>query len=66
MPRALLDVEPARALAVWQRKAADASAAPVSRGAALGASLSLAGRTASTHTITVAITITTRRSRIQT
>jgi hypothetical protein len=46
----LLDVEPARALAVWQRKAADGSAAPVSRGAALGASLSLAGRTISTHT----------------
>jgi hypothetical protein len=42
----LLDVEPARALAVWQRKAADAGAAPVSRGAALGATLSLAGRTA--------------------
>ncbi|MFM9922016.1 DUF5682 family protein [Variovorax sp. H27-G14] len=42
----LLDVEPARALAVWQRKAADASAAPVSRGAALGATLSLAGRVA--------------------
>ncbi|QNK65230.1 DUF5682 family protein [Variovorax sp. PAMC26660] len=42
----LLDVEPARALAVWQRKAADASAAPVSRGAALGATLSLAGRAA--------------------
>ncbi|MDH6170024.1 hypothetical protein M2282_005194 [Variovorax boronicumulans] len=40
----LLDVEPARALAVWQRKAADAGAAPVSRGAALGATLSLAGR----------------------
>ncbi|MGJ7532732.1 MULTISPECIES: DUF5682 family protein [unclassified Variovorax] len=40
----LLDVEPARALAVWQRKAADTSAAPVSRGAALGATLSLAGR----------------------
>ncbi|RQO47747.1 hypothetical protein DBV14_20050 [Variovorax sp. KBW07] len=45
----LLDVEPARALAVWQRKAADASAAPVSRGAALGATLSLAGRTANAH-----------------
>jgi hypothetical protein len=42
----LLDVEPARALAVWQRKAADTSAAPVSRGAALGATLSLAGRIA--------------------
>ncbi|CAA2102465.1 DUF5682 family protein [Variovorax paradoxus] len=42
----LLDVEPARALAVWQRKASDASAAPVSRGAALGAVLSLAGRMA--------------------
>ena len=40
----LLDVEPARALAVWQRKAADAGAAPVSRGAALGATLGLAGR----------------------
>ncbi|SCX73377.1 DUF5682 family protein [Variovorax sp. EL159] len=47
---ALLDVEPARALAVWQRKAADASGAPVSRGAALGATLSLAGRTAGTQT----------------
>ncbi|RSZ45747.1 MULTISPECIES: DUF5682 family protein [unclassified Variovorax] len=46
----LLDVEPARALAVWQRKAADASAAPVSRGAALGASLSLAGRFADAQT----------------
>jgi hypothetical protein len=41
---ALLDIEPARALAVWQRKAADPGAAPVSRGAALGATLSLAGR----------------------
>ncbi|MDM0004426.1 DUF5682 family protein [Variovorax sp. J22G73] len=41
----LLDIEPARALAVWQRKAADMAAAPVSRGAALGATLSLAGRT---------------------
>ncbi|WP_395348628.1 DUF5682 family protein [Variovorax sp. UC122_21] len=39
-----LDVEPARALAVWQRKAADAGAAPLSRGAALGATLSLAHR----------------------
>ncbi|MFV0681505.1 DUF5682 family protein [Ottowia sp.] len=39
-----LRIEPARALAVWQRKAADATAAPVSRGAALGAALSLAGR----------------------
>lgn len=46
----LLDVEPARALAVWQRKAADGSAAPVSRGAALGATLSLAGRMASAQT----------------
>ena len=46
----LLDVEPARALAVWQRKAADASAAAVSRGAALGATLSLAGRTANAQT----------------
>lgn len=39
-----LDVEPSRALAVWQRKAADAGAAPLSRGAALGATLSLAHR----------------------
>jgi len=39
-----LVIEPARALAVWQRKAADPAAAPVSRGAALGALLSLAGR----------------------
>ncbi|WP_426391670.1 DUF5682 family protein [Variovorax sp. R-27] len=46
----LLDVEPARALAVWQRKAADTSAAPVSRGAALGATLSLAGRIADAQT----------------
>ncbi|SOD29980.1 hypothetical protein SAMN05518800_5583 [Variovorax sp. YR752] len=46
----LLDVEPARALAVWQRKAADTSAAPVSRGAALGATLSLAGRIADART----------------
>ncbi|MDP9602533.1 UNVERIFIED_ORG: hypothetical protein J2W38_002320 [Variovorax paradoxus] len=45
----LLDVEPARALAVWQRKAADTAAAPVSRGAALGATLSLAGRLADGH-----------------
>jgi hypothetical protein len=41
-----LAVEPARALAVWQRKAADPAAAPLSRGAALGAGLSLAARTA--------------------
>ncbi|WP_311222164.1 MULTISPECIES: DUF5682 family protein [unclassified Acidovorax] len=41
---AALGIEPARAVAVWQRKAADAAAAPVSRGAALGASLSLAAR----------------------
>lgn len=46
----LLDVEPARALAVWQRKAADTGAAPVSRGAALGATLSLAGRIADAQT----------------
>lgn len=41
---AALGIEPARAIAVWQRKAADPAAAPVSRGAALGASLSLAAR----------------------
>lgn len=40
-----LSLEPARALAVWRRKAADPQAAPVSRGAALGAVLALAGRT---------------------
>lgn len=45
----LLDIEPARALAVWQRKAADTAAAPVSRGAALGATLSLAGRAVGTQ-----------------
>ncbi|GKS93085.1 DUF5682 family protein [Acidovorax sp. SUPP2825] len=39
-----LALEPARALAVWQRKAADPQAAPVSRGAALGAVLALSGR----------------------
>ena len=39
-----LAIEPARALAVSQRKAADAASAPVSRGAALGAAMSLAGR----------------------
>jgi hypothetical protein len=39
-----LAIEPARALAVWRRKAADPASAPVSRGAALGAALSLAGR----------------------
>lgn len=42
--QAALGIEPARALAVWQRKAADPAAAPVSRGAALGASLRLAAR----------------------
>lgn len=41
---AALGIEAARAIAVWQRKAADPAAAPVSRGAALGASLSLAAR----------------------
>lgn len=40
-----LSLEPARALAVWRRKAADPQAAPVSRGAALGAVLALAGST---------------------
>ncbi|MDA7416248.1 DUF5682 family protein [Xenophilus arseniciresistens] len=53
-----LNIEPARALAVWQRKAADPGAAPVSRGAALGASMSLssllaplgAGRAGGPHT----------------
>ena len=45
----LLDLEPARALAVWQRKAADPAASPLSRGAALGATLSLAGRTDDPH-----------------
>jgi len=34
----------ARALAVWQRKAASPQSAPVSRGAALGAAYSLSGR----------------------
>lgn len=41
---ARLDIEPERALAVWSRKAADPEAAPVSRGAALGALLTLRGR----------------------
>lgn len=41
---ALLSLEPARALAVWRRKAADRASAPVSRGAAAGAAFSLAGR----------------------
>lgn len=41
---AKLDIAPERALAVWGRKAADPEAAPVSRGAALGALLSLRGR----------------------
>jgi len=40
---AVLQGESARALAVWQRKAADSRAAPVSRGAALGAVLHFAG-----------------------
>lgn len=44
-----LTLEPARALAVWQRKAADARSAPVSRGAAAGAVFSLAGRLAPAH-----------------
>ncbi|GHU08568.1 hypothetical protein AGMMS50225_07460 [Betaproteobacteria bacterium] len=39
-----LDIEPARALAVWQRKAADTTSAPLSRGAALGATLRLTYR----------------------
>ncbi|GHU07325.1 hypothetical protein FACS1894158_15460 [Betaproteobacteria bacterium] len=39
-------IEPARALAVWQRKAADAASAPLSRGAALGATLHLSARSA--------------------
>lgn len=39
-----LALEPARAIAVWQRKAADPQAAPVGRGAALGAVLALSGR----------------------
>ena len=43
-PTCALAIEPARALAVWRRKAADPAGAPVSRGAALGASLSLAAR----------------------
>ncbi|MGK8207155.1 DUF5682 family protein [Burkholderia cenocepacia] len=37
-----LAIEPSRALAVWRRKAADTTAAPASRGAALGALLGLA------------------------
>lgn len=37
-------IEPGRAVAVWQRKAACAQSAPVSRGAALGAVYSLSGR----------------------
>ncbi|KUZ66728.1 hypothetical protein WI38_01040 [Burkholderia ubonensis] len=39
-----LAIEPLRALAVWRRKAADAAAAPASRGAALGALLDLAAQ----------------------
>lgn len=39
-----LSLEPARALAVWLRKAADRASAPISRGAAAGAAFSLAGR----------------------
>ncbi|SFD45690.1 DUF5682 family protein [Paracidovorax konjaci] len=39
-----LALEPVRAFAVWQRKAADPQAAPISRGAALGAVLALSGR----------------------
>jgi hypothetical protein len=38
-----LSLEPVRALAVWQRKAADRASAPVSRGAAAGAVFSLMG-----------------------
>jgi hypothetical protein len=41
---AMLSLEPARALAVWRRKAEDRASAPVSRGAAAGAAFSLAGR----------------------
>jgi hypothetical protein len=41
-----LTIEAARALAVWRRQAADPAGAPVSRGAALGAAMSLAGRVA--------------------
>lgn len=44
----LAAIEPARALAVWRRKAADPAAAPMSRGAALGAMLSLAAHTGAT------------------
>ena len=41
---ARLSLQPTRALAVWQRKAADVASAPLSRGAAAGAVFSLAGR----------------------
>jgi len=44
-----LRIEPARALAVWQRKARDPAAAALSRGAALGATVHLAARSASSH-----------------
>jgi len=40
-----LPIEAARALAVWQRKAADHAAAPLSRGAALGALLHFSANT---------------------
>ncbi len=39
-----LDIVPTRAIAVWERKVGDKEAAPVSRGAALGALLSLQGK----------------------
>lgn len=39
-----LQVEPQRALAVWQRRLQDRSASPVSRGASLGALVGLRGR----------------------
>lgn len=41
---ACLTLEPTRAMAVWRRKATDGASAPVSRGAAVGAAFSLAGR----------------------
>ncbi|WP_034386250.1 DUF5682 family protein [Comamonas composti] len=44
-----LDIEPLRALGLWQRKAADPAAAPLSRGAALGAAFSLSGRVPETQ-----------------
>lgn len=48
-----LNIEPLRALGLWQRKATDTAAAPLSRGAALGAAFSLSGRMATTMDVSL-------------